>query len=388
MKNKTLILMACIWLTALMAVQANPTMAGRLKSYANGKLTIEQEDKSLRTFLVTDRTSVKYMGRNSSLAALPVGCKISIEVIGSLGSNPMKAGKIVDWSSSSEIVAVGAKAPYYTEVGKYATTSGSGGVPDGAPVGQHAASHTLGAVAHGGSINQPTPENHSVAPTGAPSSHGQSMGQSSPSTQYMNQGDSTTAPLEMLNINPYGNGQPTTTGGQPNAGMNQATNPGMYGTDPTLGMNSGMYGNDPSMNPAMQPGMQPGMDPSMYGMDPSMGMSNPYSASNLGAGQSGSLMGITGDDEGDYSAGGDMMGLNDGYGGGENKITGSILQVDMQRGLLTIQSFTNPQPQKVIMGPGSSASPDLLIPGKMIQITGRPTPNGFQAIEIQAAPGF
>ena len=132
------------------------------------------------------------------------------------------------------------------------------------------------------------------------------------------------------------------------------------------------------------------MDPSIYGMDPStMGMSNPYSNSNLGTGQSGSLMGISGGEEGDYSAGGDMMGLNESaYGGGDNKITGSILQVDLQRGFLVIQSFTSPQPQKVLMGPGSSASPDLLIQGKMVEITGRPTANGFQAFEIQAAPGF
>jgi hypothetical protein len=40
------------------------------------------------------------------------------------------------------------------------------------------------------------------------------------------------------------------------------------------------------------------------------------------------------------------------------------------------------------MGPGSSASPDLLIPGKMVEISGQPTPTGFQATEIKAAAGF
>lgn len=387
MKNRTLILIACIWLTALMAAHAHPTVAGRVKSFGNGILTIEMEDKSLRKLLISKETSVKYRGA-SSVAALPVGAKISVEIIGNVVANPAKAGKIVDWSNSAEIVAVGAKAPYYTSVGQYATTSGNGGTPEGAPVGTHAASHTLAAVGHGGSINQPTMENHSVAPTAAPQSTGQStMGQPYQSTQYTNQGVSTTAPLEMLNINPYGNGQPTTQGGQP---MSPGTDPsGSYGTDGV--MQPGMY---PGMDPATQ-GMQPGMyDPSLgmnpgaYG-DPGLGMSNPYSSSNLGMGQSGNLMGINGGEDGEYSTSGDMMGLGESaYGGGENKITGSILQVDLPHGRLTIQSFTNPNPTVVLMGPGSSASPDLLIPGKMVEVTGRPTPTGFQAMDIQPAAGF
>ena len=385
MKNRTYLLIACIWLTALMAAHAHPTVAGRVKSFGNGILTIEMEDKSLRKLIISKETSVKYRGA-SSVAALPVGAKVSVEIIGNVVANPAKAGKIVDWANSAEIVAVGAKAPYYTSVGQYATTSGNGGTPEGAPVGTHAASHTLGAVAHGGSINQPTMENHSVAPTAPPDDRGQStMGQPYQSTQYTNQGTSTTAPLEMLNINPYGNGQPAAQNqgglGTDPSGVMQ---PGMYpGMDPaSQGMQPGMYGNDPSM------GMNPQMNPGMYG-DPSLGMSNPYTSSNLGTGQSGNLMGINGSEDGEYSTSGDIMGLGDSaYGGGDNKITGSILQVDLPHGRLTIQSFTSPQPQVVLMGPGSSASPDLLIPGKMVEVTGRPTPNGFQAMEIQPAPGF
>jgi hypothetical protein len=385
MKNRVLVLIACIWMAAL-AAHAHPTVAGRVKSYSNGILTIELEDKSLRKLIISKDTQVQYRGA-SSVSALPVGAKISAEILGNVVANPAKAGRIVDWSNSSQIVAKGAKAPYHTAVGQYATTSGDGGIPDGAPVGQHAASHTLGAVAHGGSINAPTPENHSVGPGGAPNPNAHStMGQPYQSSQYPNQGVSTTAPLEMLNISPYGNGQPTSTGGQTQPtvqGANgaygaDASSPGMY---PQPGMDPGMYGMDPSLG--MSPVMQPGMDPSLYGM------SNPYAASNLGVGQSGNLMGINGGEDGDYSASGDMMGLGESaYGGGDNKITGSILQVDMQRAMLTIQPFTNPNPVRVFMGPGSSASPDLLIPGKMVEITGRATPQGFQAIEIQAAAGF
>lgn len=378
MKKRTYLLIATVWMAAIMAVHAHPTVAGRVKSYSNGVLVIEMEDKSLKKLLITKASSVKYRG-STSISALPVGAKVSVEVLGSVIANPAKAGKIVDWSKSSEIVAVGAKAPYYTQVGQYATSSGGGGVPDGAPVGNHAASHTLGAVAHGGSINQPTQDSHPVTPDGVqPSNNYSTAGQTGGSNQYPNQGASMAAPMESLGMSPYGNGQANGTGGQANPAMQQ---PGMQ-----PGMDSSMYGMDPSLG--MSPIGQPGMDPSMYGMDPSAGMSNPYSQSNLGTGQSGSLMGLSGDDDGEYSAGGDMMGLGDTAYGGDNKITGSILQVDLQRGFITVQAFTNPQPQKVLMGPGSSASPDLLIPGKMVQITGRATPQGFQAAEIQAAPGF
>jgi hypothetical protein len=283
----------------------------------------------------------------------------------------------VDWGSSEEIVAQGAKAPYYTPVGQYASTNGTGGVPDGAPVGEHAASQTLGAVALGGSINAPTQQNMPVGPNtppGNPNAYS-TMGQPSGPTQYMNQGDSTTAPLEMMNINPYGNQQGLPASGGQNPAVNPGTNPQLGGMGQVAAPGTGMY---------------PGMDPSTAAMDPSLGMSNPYAQSNLGMGQSGSLMGITGDDDGgDYSAAGDMMGLGESaYGAGDGKITGSILQVDLQHGMLMIQSFTNPQPMRVLMGVGSSAPPDLLIPGKMVEITGRSTPNGFQATDIRAASGF
>jgi hypothetical protein len=382
MKNRTLIILACIWLCALVAAHAHPTVAGRVKSYANGILTIELEDKSLRKLIISKDTTVKFRGV-TSVAALPVGAKISAEILGNVVANPAKAGKIVDWSNSSEIVAVGAKAPYYTAVGQYATTAGGGGVPDGAPVGNHAASHTLGAVAHGGAINAPTPENHSVGPNNAPNPNQHStMGQPYQSTQYTNQGTSMTAPLEMMNINPYG-GNNNVQGGP--TGPSPVSNSGMYGTDGV--MQPGMY---PGMDPAMS-GMDPalGMTPLMQpGMDPTMMANNPYTATNLGVGQSGTLMCINGDDDGEYSASDDMMGLGQSAYGGQNRITGSVLQVDMQRNMLVVQPFTSPNPVTVFMGPGSSASPDLLIPGKMVQISGRQTPNGFQASEIQAAAGF
>lgn len=379
MKNAPLLLTLAVALILSLAAQAHPTIAGRVKSYSNGMLVLELEDKSLKKFVITDKTTVKFRGA-TQVGALPVGAKVSVEVLGSVVANPVKAGKIVDWANSSEIVAVGAKSPYYTAVGQYASTSGSSGVPDGAPVGQHAASHTMAAVAHGGAINTPTPENHSVAPAPYQPTHGPaSMGQSS-SVSYPNQGASMTAPLEMMNINPYGGGTPAAPSPYP------ASAPGMLGND-----GSGAMGAmDPSLG--MNHMMQQGMDPSMMAMpggDPSLGMAAPYASTQLGMGQSTHLMGISGDDDGDYSASDDMMGLGQSSAyGGQNKLTGSVLQVDMQRGFFVIQPFTNPQPQTVLMGPGSSAPPDLLIPGRMVEVTGRPTPQGFQASDVRAASGF
>lgn len=370
-KTRSFVLALSLWMSVMLAAHAHPTMAGRLKSFSNGVLVITMDDGSTRTFTATKDTNV---------GAFRVGSKISVEVIGSLGAKPLKAGKVVAWHNSSQIVAQGAKAPYYTEVGDYASTNGTGGMPAGAPVGQHAPNQTLAAVGHGGSDNMPTQQNHSVSPTApsSPNAHS-SMGQPTTSTQYMNQGQSMTAPLEQMGISPYGN----TNAVDPSLGMIPA--PGM---DPSVGM-----------NPYAQPGMDPtgGMNPyGQMGMDPTGGanpyaqaaMQNSYSNSNLGTGQSSSLMGIADEDDGDYSAANDMMGIAGNYGATGNKISGNLLEVNIEKGYIVVQPFTSPQSQRVLLGVGSSAPPDLLIPGKMIEVIGRATPQGFQAAEIRAVSGF
>lgn len=369
-KTRTLILALGLWMSV--AAFAHPTMAGRLKSFGNGILVITMDDGSTRTFTATNVTNA---------GSFRVGSKISVEVIGSLGAKPLKAGKVVAWHNSSQIVAQGAKAPYYTEVGDYASTNGTGGIPAGAPVGNHAPNHTLAAVGHGGADNMPTQQNHSVSPTApsGPGSHS-SMGQTSTSTQYMNQGQSMTAPLEQMGISPYGNGNSPTQQGDPSLGLMPA--PGM---DPTGGANPyAQMGMDPS-NPYGQAGMDPSGGANPYAQ---AAMQNPYSTSNLGTGQSSSLMGIADDDDGDYSAANDMMGIAGNYGATGNKISGNLIEVNIEKGYLIVQPFTSPQPQRVLLGVGSSAPPDLLIPGKMIEIVGRPTPQGFQAAEVRAVSGF
>lgn len=374
-KTRSLVLTLSLWLSILVAAHAHPTMAGRVKSFSNGILVLTLDDGSTRTFAATGATNA---------GSFRVGSKVSVEVIGSLAAKPLKAGKVVAWHNSSQIVAQGAKAPYYTEVGDYASTSGTGGMPAGAPVGQHAPQHTMAAVGHGGHVNMPTQENHSVGPAAPSNSTGHSsMGQPTTSTQYMNQGEAMSAPLQQMGISPYGNS---------NAGV-----------DPALGMIPAP-GMDPSagMNPYAQAGMDPstGM-PNPYGqagMDPNAGMNpyaqaamqqNPYSTSNLGTGQSSSLMGIADDDDGDYSAANDMMSIaGNGYGTSGNKLSGNLLEVNIEKGYLVIQPFTTPQSQKVLLGVGSSAPPDLLIPGKMIEVIGRQTPQGFQATEVRPVSGF
>ncbi len=382
-KTRSLVLTLCLWMSILVAAHAHPTMAGRLKSFGNGVLVITLDDGTTRTFAATGVTNA---------GSFRVGSKISVEVIGSLGAKPLKAGKVVAWHNSSQIVAQGAKAPYYTEVGDYASTSGTGGMPAGAPVGQHAPQHVTAAVGHGGHINMPTQESYSVSPN-APSNNSShtNMGQPATSTQYMNQGESMSAPLQQMGMSPYGNSNASV---DPSLGMVPA--PGM---DPSAGMN-------PYAQAGMNPYAQAGMDPSagmqnpygQGGMDPNMGnpyaqagmQQNPYSTSNLGTGQSSSLMGIAEDDDSDYSASNDMMsiaGHGNGAGGG-NKLSGNLLEVNIEKGYIVIQPFTNPQAQKVLLGVGSSAPPDLLIPGKMVEVIGRATPQGFQATEVRAVSGF
>lgn len=376
-KTRSLVLTLCLWMSILVAAHAHPTMAGRLKSFGNGVLVITLDDGTTRTFAATGVTNA---------GSFRVGSKISVEVIGSLGAKPLKAGKVVAWHNSSQIVAQGAKAPYYTEVGDYASTSGTGGMPAGAPVGQHAPHHTTAAVGHGGHINMPTQDSHSVSTSGPSNSSGHtSNGQPATSTQYMNQGEAMQAPLQQMGMSQYGNSNSSV---DPALGMVPA--PGM---DPSAGMNpyAQAAGMDPSMGMPNNPYGQAGMDPSM-GMNPyaQAGMQqNPYSNSNLGTGQSSSLMGIADDDDGDYSASNDMMSIaGHGNGSSGNKISGNLLEVNIEKGYLVIQPFTTPQSQKVLLGVGSSAPPDLLIPGKMVEVIGRATPQGFQATEVRAVSGF
>lgn len=226
-------------LATMIAVSALPTMAGRLKSYngSTGVLVLELEDKSTRKFQLTDKTKVEWMGRNTHPSALRAGAKISIQIAGALNSVPLKAAKIVDWGNSEKIVAQGAvSSPYYTAVAEYASTAGGGGTPDGAPKMDGGHHQTMATIAHGGSQNQPHGPNgqgnglqttHSSTNSGPAYSTTNTGGPSN----YSNYGDSYTAPLEMMNIDPY------SSSGQ--MGANDAgTLMGVDNTADTTGMQS------------------------------------------------------------------------------------------------------------------------------------------------------
>lgn len=184
---KTLLLLAALSLLSL-AAMAHPTMAGRVQSFDGQRLTIVQEkDSAVRVFTVSQ----------GAKAALRPGAKVSVEVIGAISSSkPMKAGKIVPWTESSQIVAKGAKSPYYTEVGDYPTTNGTGGIPVGAPVGSHGLTNILGTVGNGGSGNMPTAPGYVSAPSSS------TLGVPTGSVQYRNQGEAHAGPLEMMQISP------------------------------------------------------------------------------------------------------------------------------------------------------------------------------------------
>lgn len=231
MQRKIFAIITAMLVCLVAAAHAAPTMAGRIKSYngSTGLLVIELADQTLKTFQLSDKTECEWMGRKTHPSVLRVGSKVSVQIAGALNRSPLKAKKIVDWASSETIVAKSAPAPYHTAVGAFATTGGTGGIPDGAPVGAHSPSHTMAAVAHGGSQNRPIPDqDHRNGLNQAPP---QSM---YPNTQgvnqsavYRNQGDSHVAPLEMLNIDPYSN------------------NPGL-GQSPDLGYDPSLGGQNPS----------------------------------------------------------------------------------------------------------------------------------------------
>lgn len=310
MKRFTYLFIFLFWASAMLAVQAAPTMAGRIKSYdgSKGLLVIERDDKSIRTFKVTDKTVCEYNGRKTHPSALRVGSKISIQIAGALNRDPLKAAKIVDWTSSDTIVAKGANAPYHTKVSQFASTNGGGGIPDGAPVGAHSPNDVTGAVGHGGSQNMPTPHSnpnpaHMSSPTHSSMGHnGSSMQYPNSAGMYQNQGQTTMMPLQQMNTNPVFH---------PSAGD--------------------LMGNET------------GGDPGMVGM----------------SGQS--------------------------YGAAGTKITGRVMQV--QEGTMMIQSFQHSQLQRVIIGM-ASASPELLVPGQMVEVFGKQTPQGFQATQIKPASSF
>ncbi|MFA5507810.1 MAG: hypothetical protein WC314_15960 [Vulcanimicrobiota bacterium] len=318
-------------LATLVAASAMPTMAGRLKSYdgSTGILLLEMEDKTVRKFQLTDKTKVEWMGRNTTAGALRQGAKISIQVLGSLGASPLKAGKIVDWGNSEKIVAKGATAPYHTAVAEYATTSGGGGTPDGAPKMNSTAHQDMAAIAQGGSQNQPTGPNGYSTNTGL---HSNPQAQPSypaanpgGSQMYTNQGQSMTAPLEMMNIDPFS-------------------------------------------APAQ------------------MGMNDPYSASQMGLNPDpGTMMGLD-DGSGDSSVQ-PMPGMETAYGGGTQKITGQILEAAIENGYVVLQSFEHPNLIRVLLHQ-ANAPMQYLTPGQMIEVVGEQTPQGFRATEIKAAGGY
>jgi hypothetical protein len=229
----------CFLLATILAASALPTMAGRLQSYdgKTGILVLELEDKSVKKFCLTDKTKCEWMGRNTSPGALRKGAKISIQIAGALNASPLKAAKIVDWSNSDKIVAQGAvNAPYHTPVAQYASTAGGGGVPDGAPTMNSTAHQDMAAIAHGGSQNQVQgPNGNNPSPVNNGPAAAYPTNNAGSTTHFTNQGASLTAPLEMMNIDPYSSNP---SAAYPQMGANDAGT--LMGVD--SGDNAGMSG--------------------------------------------------------------------------------------------------------------------------------------------------
>lgn len=340
MNNKFGISLIAFFMATVLAASALPTMAGRLKAY-NGKtgiLILQLEDKTERKFQLTEKTICEWMGRTTSPAAIRQGAKISIQIAGDLSAPTLKAAKIVDWGNSDTIVAKGAVAPYYTAQAQYASTDGNGGMPDGAPLGNNHAHQDMAAVAQGGSQNmaQAPPANQPYnSNNGATSTSGTSYPSASNqagSVFYSNQGQSLTAPLENMGIDPYSS--------NPNYNTNPSSNTGNY--------------------------------------------------TQMGAAQDiGSMMGTNSEEGGnnDASFTNPMPGMETAYGGGVEKITGQVLEAQLDQGWVLIQAFEHPNVIRVLLNDVANAPMQYLTPGNMIEVTGSQSPQGFRAREVKVAGG-
>ena len=148
-----------------------------------------------------------------------------------------------------------------------------------------------------------------------------------------------TAPLEMMNIDPYSSGMNS------QMGMGQDYN--------QMGM-----GQDYNYN--------------------QMGMGQDYNQMN--SYDAGTLMGN--DESGDTSHG--VPGMDSAYGGSHQRVTGQILESAIERGYVMIQSFEHPNLLRILLQQ-ANAPMQILVPGQMIEVSGTPTPQGFRAVEIKAA---
>lgn len=324
MKRNFGISLIAFLMASVLTATALPTMAGRLKSYdgKTGVLVLELEDKSERKFVLSEKTKCEWMGRNTSPGVLPQGAKISIQIAGALNESPLKAAKIVDWGNSETIVAQGAAAPYYTATAQYASTDGGGGVPDGAPTGNRSAHQDMATVGHGGSQNMAQPPAAGQNQNPVSTTSGTSYPTASPSYNnagsvfYTNQGQSMTAPLENMGIDPY------STNGYPQMG----------------------------------------------------------SANDINA-----AMGLGGDDGDSYNP---TPGMETAYGGGQEKFTGQVLQVQLDQGWVLLQAFENPNVMRVLLHDVANAPMQALTPGSMIEVIGSQSPQGFKAREVKAVGGY
>ena len=71
------------------------------------------------------------------------------------------------------------------------------------------------------------------------------------------------------------------------------------------------------------------------------------------------------------------------FGGSTQQISGRVMNSALEQGYITIQSFQDQNPQRVLLGEAAGVSPQLLVAGQMIEVTGTQGPQGFKAVEIK-----
>lgn len=337
---------------------AAPTVSGRLESYDSSTrtLVLVRQDGSRKAVQLVKGAKVEWMGRNTVPTAINKGNQVALRICGALNDDPLQADLLCDWSSSSKYVATSAKAPYYTQVGAYATANGAGGPSDALPNVPNPMT-TVGVLGNGGKL-QASPQ---MVPTDGAAANPMAT---PTSTMPINQGSKMSMPMNMMS-NPM------------------MTTPGMMGADPSMmGMNPMMA--DPSMmgmNPMMADpsmmGMNPMMgDPSMMGMNPAMTGYDPSMAA-AGHGM------MAGSDEDSPDAG--VIGAG-GYAGlGQISLQGQVVQADPVSRTLLVQAYGSPAPQTVIITPTAQVQMQLLRPGTMVNVSGIATGGAIQAFSVTHA---
>lgn len=350
--RKAFILLAGLTTGMALAQVVRPTVSGTIQSASGNRVTILTETGTVWTAEFQPNSKCEWMGRTTSLSAVPKGAKVMLRVVGSMADKPLKVDLLSDWGSSNKYVASAAPVPYYTRKGDMAGPGGVGGRPDNAP--DPGKPHNIGGYAvNGGMPHQNQP---SIPNLAAPAPQNPGVAQMSKGTPGFETGPIPPPPAP---------GQaPPAQPQQPMPNQNPAVQP-----DPAMynpGMNPSAYQNPYAANPSLQPGvMNPYMAPNTYNPNQTNGLESLLNNS---------------DDPSQPDQGGPMFpGMSPMGMGSPVYMQATVLRCDPATRSLVVQPVGTQVPQNVVVNPQMMMP--MLREGQTVTINGTSNPQGF--IEAQ-----